>query len=80
MPFFKFKNDWKISDYLATLSDSSNLGQNIWNKVKESTKIGQEHKTLKTATAKYLAAITKVLFLEGRPGTRCYLHLILTFS
>ena len=53
-----------------------NPGQNIWNKLKKSWKIGQAEKALITASAGLLTAFTKVLFLEG---TRVYLQHILTF-
>ena len=50
--------------------DIYNVGQNILNKVKKSSKIGQEQKTLIAVLAKFLATIIKVFFLEGRLGTK----------
>ena len=44
-------------------------GQNAWGKVKKSSKIGQEQKSVITTFDYVLAAITKDLFLEGRLGT-----------
>ena len=51
-----------------------NLGQNIWNRVNKSSKTGQKQKTLIIASGKFLTVVTKVLFLEGRLGTRLYLY------
>ena len=48
---------------------TDNHGQNIWNKVKKSSKINEEQKTLITASVQFLIAITKVLFPEGRVGS-----------
>ena len=56
-----------------------NHGHNIWNKVKKSSKIEQEQKSLMTASAKFLTAIAKILFVTGRLDTRPYLHPILKF-
>ena len=39
---------------------SDNPGQNIWNKIKKSNKIGQDKKSLISAFACFLTAITKV--------------------
>lgn len=41
---------------------------------KKSSRIGQEQKSLITASAKLLTATTNVLLLEERLGTRFYLH------
>ena len=46
--------------------------QNIWKKVKKSSKIGQEQKSLITASAQFLIAINKIFFLEERIGTRLF--------
>ena len=54
--------------------------EKTWNKVKKSSKIEKEQKTLITASKHFLTAFTKALFLEGRLGTRLYLHPVLTFS
>ena len=59
---------------------ANNTGQNIWNKVKKSSKIWQEQKTLITASVQILITIAIVLFLEWKLGTRLYLRPILTFS
>ena len=41
-----------------------NLGQNIWNKLKKSSKIVQDPNTLVTVTTLFLTAITKNLYWE----------------
>ena len=52
----------------------------MWNKVKKSSKIGQEQKTLTFAFAQFLIAFTTVLYLQEKLGTRIYLQPIFTFS
>ena len=56
-----------------------NRGQYICNKVKKSSKIGKEQKTLTSPLAQFLTVISKVLFLERRLGTRLRLHPILIY-
>ena len=51
-----------------------NPGQNIWNKIQNSSNIGQEKKILIS-----IFAIAKVEFLEERLGTRLCLDLNLRF-
>ena len=53
---------------------SDNFGQNNWNKVKRSSKIGRDFKGLISAFAYFMTALGKVLFLGGRLGTRLCLH------
>ena len=48
-------------------------GQNIWNKIEKSSEIGQGKKALISTYACSVTAITKVLFLDGKLGTRLYL-------
>ena len=57
-------------------TDNYNHGQYTWKKVKKSSKIGLEQKTLISAFAYFLTTITKMLFLKRILGTRIYLHLI----
>ena len=46
-----------------------NPRQNIWSKVRESSKTGQDQKTLTSAFVYFFTAITKVLFIEGGDWT-----------
>ena len=48
-------------------------GQNIWNKIEKYSEIGQGKKALISTYACSVTAITKVLFLDGKLGTRLYL-------
>ena len=57
-----------------------NPGQNIWNKVRKSSKTGQNNKTLISTFACSLIAIAKVELLEGRIDTRTSLHLRILHS
>ena len=57
---------------------AADLRKNILNKVKKSSRIGQELETLITTSTEFFT--TKVLFLDGKLGTRFYHHLIFTFS
>ena len=59
---------------------ADNPGQNMWNKVKKSGKIGQEQKTLIFAFAQFSTAFTTVLYLQERLGIIIYLQPIFTFS
>ena len=54
-----------------------NLGQNIWNKVKKSIKIGPGKGALASTFGQLLTPIAGVYFLEGRLGAG--LHPYLTF-
>ena len=56
----------------------NNPGQNIWNKVEESSETGQEKKRLISTFTCFLTAIAKDQFLEGRLAT--WSPLRLTFS
>ena len=56
-----------------------NPGKNIWNKLEKSSKAGQDKKCLISTFACFLTSIAKVLFLEGRLGTRLCLHPNLKF-
>ena len=47
------------------------VGQNIGNKVKKSSKTGQDHSTLISVFAYFLTAIAKVLSQEERLGITC---------
>ena len=53
---------------------------NISNKIEKFSKTGQEKKSLISVSARFLTALANVLFLEGRLGTRLYLHPNLKFS
>ena len=44
--------------------------QNIWNKIENFIKTGQDKKSLISTFACFLTAIAKVRFLEGRLGTK----------
>ena len=74
---------FSITKYYKGTLNSSQInykhGQNIWTKVKKSSKIGQEQKTLITTSVGFLTAITKLLFLEKGLDTRLCLHPVLTF-
>ena len=59
---------------------SDNPGQNIWQKVKKSSKIGQGFKNLLSNFACILRAIAKVSYLEERIVTRLRLHPNWTYS
>ena len=48
----------------------NNPGQNLWQKVKKSTKTVQGKKFLISAFAQVFTGITKNLYLEGRLSTR----------
>ena len=54
-------------------NNSDNLGQNVWNKIKKSSKIGEDDKVLISITY-FLTAIANVELLRGRLGTRIYLQ------
>ena len=58
---------------------SDNLEQNIWSKVKLSSIIRKELKTLVSIFADFLTPIDNVSFLEGRLGTRLCFHPNFTF-
>ena len=58
---------------------SDNPSENIWHKVRKSSKIGQNFKNLLSNFGYFLTAIVKVWFLEERLGTRLHLHPNLTF-
>ena len=45
-------------------------GQNIWNKIEKSSEIGQGKNAFISTYAYSVTAITKVLFLEGKLGSR----------
>ena len=64
---FTFYRNVKKSD---TGQSYYNHGQNLWNNVEKSSKIGQDKKTLKSVFAYFLITSTKFLFAEGRLGTR----------
>ena len=49
---------------------ADNLRQNIWNKVKKSSQVGQKQKSLITASAQFLTAIRKISVLDERLDTR----------
>ena len=55
------KTSWKYAS-----KNSYDRGQNLWNSVKKSSKIGHNEKTLKSVFAQFLTSSTKVLFLEER--------------
>ena len=60
---FNFEGDWaKVRLKLVCLE---NPGQNIWHKVKKSSKIGQDFKSPLSSFACFLRPIAKILFLEG---------------
>ena len=54
-------------------------GKSKCGKVKKSSKIGQDWRTLISVSPLFLTAITEVLSLKGTLGTRLCLHLILRF-
>ena len=64
---------------ILKLSSDYNPGQNIWNKVKKSSKIGQDYKNVTSNFAYFLTAVVKVYILEGRLGTKLYIHPNLPF-
>ena len=72
-----FKETRSIYDHKFVYSE--NPGQNIWHKVKKSSKIGQDLKNLLSNFACFLAPIVKASFLEGRLGASLRLHPNLTF-
>ena len=63
---------------------SDNLGQNIWNEIVKSNKIGQKKKSLVSIFSCFLTAITRIKFLEGRLdsrlGVRLNYEFLLIFS
>ena len=71
------KDTGSICDQKFVWSD--NPGQNIWNKIEKSSKIGQEKKSLISTFEGFLTAIAKVKFLEGRLDTRLCTYLNLKF-
>ena len=58
---------------------TDNPGKNYWKKFKKSSKIEQKQIKLIFATTKFVAAMTKILFMEGRLGTRFCLRAVLIF-
>ena len=54
--------------------------KNIWNKVKKSSKIGLDQKSLISTFALFLVAMNKVFFLPVRLATKLCLHPILRYS
>lgn len=50
--------------YLITYSH----GENVWNKLRKSRKIGQQGETSIGAFAQFFSTIAKILFLEKRLG------------
>ena len=71
------KDTGSICDQKFVWSD--NPGQNIWNKIEKSSKIGQEKKSLISTFEGFLTAIAKVKFLEERLDTRLRTYLNLKF-
>ena len=71
------KDTGSICDQKFVWSD--NPGQNIWNKIEKSSKIGQEKKSLISTFEGFLTAIAKVKFLEERLDTRLCTYLNLKF-
>ena len=65
---------WKSLVYIQ------NLGQNIWNKVKKSSEIGELDEFLIYASTKFLAAITKVLHVKGTLDIQSKIRQILPLS
>ena len=53
---------------------SDNLGQNIWKKIKKSSKIGQNYKALISTFASFLTAIAKNYILWERLDNRLCLY------
>ena len=70
----KRSKDWSVKEtgaiYKHKFGYTDNPGQNIWNKVKKSSKIEQYQKNLATASAYFLGAFTKSLFVKRRLDTR----------
>ena len=71
------KETWSSYDQKFACSD--NPGQNIWNKIEKSCKIGYYKKGLISAFVCFLTAIAKVSILERRLSTRLSLHCNLRF-
>ena len=63
---------WKtLEQVIKKIDEAKCSGQNIWNKVKKSSKID-------TCFLQLLTAVTKVWIVEGRLSTKLYVHTILT--
>ena len=76
--FIKERKNWSVIEtepsYKEKLVHADNLGKNIWNKLKKSTKIGLNQKTFITPSVSFLNTIRNFLFLEGRRSTRVCLN------
>ena len=63
-----------MSDILPNSLLKTAIRENQWDKVKKSSKIGKPLKKLISVSAKFLAAVAKVLFRRERMGTGLYLQ------
>ena len=73
--------NWKLGDtsYKQNFGCSENPGLSIWNKLKKSVKIDQDHKTLTSTIAYFLNAIAKRDIRERKLDIRLFLDPNLKF-
>ena len=70
-----FRTDPQNDKFVPGIINVYNPGQNIWIKVKKSSKIGDDQKTLKSVFVYFLNDVTKKNFLEGRLLTSFEIYL-----